>query len=122
LELGTHFIRRHIAILSAVCLAASTPALAQSTYGSINGSVTDPSAAASRGAEVEVINSNRNVTSSAFGLISQSQLQQQDGARPIQMMLRFQFQLSRISLAAATAWVSNPRWPPDYFHVLLHCY
>jgi len=47
--------------LAALCFAASTVAFAQSTYGSINGSVTDPSAATIRGAEVEATNQQTQV-------------------------------------------------------------
>jgi len=64
LELGTHSILRHTVVLAAVCFVTSTQAFAQSTYGSINGSVTDPSAAAVRGAEVEVTNQQTHVTHS----------------------------------------------------------
>src|SRR5208283_688106 len=61
LERSRHFISRRMAGLAALCFAASTVAFAQSTYGSINGSVTDPSAATIRGAEVEATNQQTQV-------------------------------------------------------------
>ncbi len=56
---------RHTSISFMVCFAVivtSSAALAQSTYGSINGSVTDPSAAVIRGAKVEAANQQTHVT------------------------------------------------------------
>jgi hypothetical protein len=44
-----------------LCFAASPGARAQSTYGTINGSVTDPSSAAVRGARVEITNQETQV-------------------------------------------------------------
>jgi hypothetical protein len=44
-----------------LCLAASTVVRAQSTYGTINGSVTDPSSAAVRGARIEITNQETQV-------------------------------------------------------------
>jgi len=61
LELSRHSILRRIVAFAVLSLVTSTGAFAQSTYGTINGSVTDPSSAAVRGATVEATNQQTQV-------------------------------------------------------------
>jgi len=61
LELNRLTIRRYMVGFAVLCLAASTVVRAQSTYGTINGSVTDPSSAAVRGARIEITNQETQV-------------------------------------------------------------
>ena len=61
MELSRHFIHRRMAGFAVLCLVTSAAALAQSTYGTINGSVTDPSSAAVHGATVEATNQQTQV-------------------------------------------------------------
>ena len=61
MELSTHSIFRRALGFAAVCLLTSAVTLAQSTYGSINGRVTDPSSAAVHGATVDATNQQTKV-------------------------------------------------------------
>jgi hypothetical protein len=48
--------------IAALAIAVSSAAFAQSTYGTIYGTVTDPSSAVVRGAKVEAIDEHTGVT------------------------------------------------------------
>ncbi len=61
MELSRHSTFRLMVGFAVLCLVTSAVALAQSTYGTINGSVTDPSSAAVRGATVEATNQQTQV-------------------------------------------------------------
>ena len=61
MELSIHSIFRRAVALAVFCFVTSTVAFAQSTYGTINGRVMDPSSAAVRGATVEATNQQTQV-------------------------------------------------------------
>lgn len=61
MELSRHSIHQRMAGFAVLCLVTSAAAFAQSTYGTINGSVTDPSSAAVHGATVEATNQQTQV-------------------------------------------------------------
>jgi hypothetical protein len=62
LKLSKNSSFRHMVCFAALCFVASSAAFAQSTYGTINGSVTDQSSAVVRGAKVEATNQQTQVT------------------------------------------------------------
>jgi hypothetical protein len=74
------FVTNRRKLVLAFLLTSST-LVAQSTYGAITGTVTDPSSAVVRTAKVEA----------TFGAVTQSQLVEQAGPRSIQLQLRLQF-------------------------------
>lgn len=55
-------LQRTLIVSVLACLLASIASLAQSTYGTINGSITDPSSAVIRGAKVEATNQRTKLT------------------------------------------------------------
>lgn len=64
MKISRNSICRRIVFFATLCFVASNEAFAQSTYGRISGAVTDSSSAAVRGAKVEVVNEQTQVTRS----------------------------------------------------------